>query len=913
MPTRDDFDQLLGRASFALKEMERGSRILLRQVEQKFDIERESTRKSGLVGESKIHQENYQTAVSLSQALVKGFPNPPEIPELLDVAELLWLGFARHHITGQGSGKAESIEVPFLVPFLGKGHLLVSGSVEDQRPLVQRVLLEAFRQVGLGELKVHLYDPKISGILGPFLKLNEELMGTFETASDRAGLETMFKDIRDDLEKTAGMIGDKDRTLSDHRRDTGFPEGTYRLLVIPEPPTEPTDDLTELFFRIASAGPRLGLAVILGGGSESSWIGRFDKKTLGVHVTTLAANRKMLTSGDIPNVRLTMEPMTESEVSRRLDNLIGSVRESSLPSIPFGELESGTPVWEGSSADGLEFAIGKAGTRVTSLRLGDSREQRHNILVTGAVGQGKSNLLQVIIHSLALRYSPQELTFYLLDFKEGVSFFPLAPSEASPDYLPHASVIALESEREFGLSVLKSLEGEFRRRAKLFRPHGDNILKYRTAQPDNPIPRIVVVIDEFHLLFEPMDETAEEAAEMLERVARLGRSYGVHLILASQTISGISALMSRESGIFSQFPTRLALKNSASESQATFQPGNDAAALLKFRGEAVVNLDYGMVDSNSTSLVAAAEDSELASIRKQWWLEAKNTHGPPRVFDGGQAVSVSRFEKDWNRITQHLSRGTSPSIILGEQIDISATPMSMVLEAEAGRNLAVIGSGVDPDAGQAGSGDLAIGVLQCAATSLAYQFEPGAAEFVSLDCLNDFAREANGYHLWLHFMKSRGFPVQTVEKADVAHYLSDFVENRLGKLGGAPRPLFILGFGLDRVPGMAESENYADTPAECLQKILKTGPPQSIHTLASWSSASALQDQLGFSAPSFLEGLLFLRTDRSSVQDFLGPFINWSVRPNRGLFADRTQLARPVTIKPCRPFHQSDFDSLLKN
>jgi hypothetical protein len=78
--------------------------------------------------------------------------------------------------------------------------------------------------------------------------------------------------------------------------------------------------------------------------------------------------------------------------------------------------------------------------------LGDERGQRHNMLVTGAVGQGESNFLKVFVHSLATRYSPQEVSLYLLDLKEGVTFYPLASTSDSVDWLPQAAVIGLESD-----------------------------------------------------------------------------------------------------------------------------------------------------------------------------------------------------------------------------------------------------------------------------------------------------------------------------------------------------------------------------------------------------------------------------------------------------------------------------------
>src|SRR5205085_5992783 len=87
-------------------------------------------------------------------------------------------------------------------------------------------------------------------------------------------------------------------------------------------------------------------------------------------------------------------------------------------------------------------------------------------LVIGRPGSGKSTLLHSLITNLCLTYSPDELELYLLDMKQ-VEFKDYAEQE-----LPHGRVIAIQSEREFGLSVLRGIEAEMKRRSDLFRDLG---------------------------------------------------------------------------------------------------------------------------------------------------------------------------------------------------------------------------------------------------------------------------------------------------------------------------------------------------------------------------------------------------------------------------------------------------------
>ena len=140
-------------------------------------------------------------------------------------------------------------------------------------------------------------------------------------------------------------------------------------------------------------------------------------------------------------------------------------------------------------------------------------------------------MLHALITNLALNYSPDEIELYLIDFKKGVEFKVYATHE-----LPHASVVAIESEREFGISVLQRLDAEMRLRADRFRDAGVQDLNgYRNAPGTPPLPRILLIVDEFQEFFVEDDKLAQEAALLLDRLVRQGRAFGVHVHLGSQS------------------------------------------------------------------------------------------------------------------------------------------------------------------------------------------------------------------------------------------------------------------------------------------------------------------------------------------------------------------------------------------
>ena len=176
--------------------------------------------------------------------------------------------------------------------------------------------------------------------------------------------------------------------------------------------------------------------------------------------------------------------------------------------------------------------LGRSGaTRLQSLKLGRGTSQ--HVLIAGKTGSGKSTLLHALITNSALRYSPDEVELYLVDFKQGVEFKTYATHS-----LPHARVVAIESDREFGVSVLGRLDAELRVRADRFRDLGvQDLAGFRQAAPASRCPRILLIVDEFQEFFVEDDKISQEAALLLDRLVRQGRAFGIHILLGSQTLA----------------------------------------------------------------------------------------------------------------------------------------------------------------------------------------------------------------------------------------------------------------------------------------------------------------------------------------------------------------------------------------
>jgi DNA segregation ATPase FtsK/SpoIIIE-like protein len=241
--------------------------------------------------------------------------------------------------------------------------------------------------------------------------------------------------------------------------------------------------------------------------------------------------------------------------------------------------------------------------------------------------------LHALITNAALHYSPDQVEFYLIDFKKGVEFKTYATHR-----LPHARVIAIESEREFGLSVLERLDGELRRRGELYRVAGvQDLAGYRAARPGEPMPRVLLVIDEFQELFIEDDKLSQDAALLLDRLVRQGRAFGIHVILGSQTLSGAYSLARSTMG---QMAIRVALQCSEADAHVILSDErNMAARYLSRPGEAIYNDQNGLLAGNQPFQVVWLSESKRVEYLRQVedFAAAQGMHTPPAiVFEGDQ-------------------------------------------------------------------------------------------------------------------------------------------------------------------------------------------------------------------------------------------------------------------------------------
>ncbi|WP_164499530.1 FtsK/SpoIIIE domain-containing protein [Helicobacter pylori] len=230
-------------------------------------------------------------------------------------------------------------------------------------------------------------------------------------------------------------------------------------------------------------------------------------------------------------------------------------------------------------------------------------EQNHTLICDHS-GSGKSNFLHVLIQNLAFYYAPNEIQLFLLDYKEGVEF----NAYVADTPLEHARLVSVASSVGFGVSFLSWLCDEIKKRAELFKQF--NVKDLSDYRKHDEMPRLIVVIDEFQVLFSDNSTKGKESVERsLNTLLKKGRSYGVHLILATQTMRGTEI----DSSFKAQIANRIALPMDAEDSTKILD--DDAACEIQ-KPEGIFNNNGGNRKYHTKMSIPKAPDDFKSFLTK---------------------------------------------------------------------------------------------------------------------------------------------------------------------------------------------------------------------------------------------------------------------------------------------------------
>lgn len=751
---------------------------------------------------------------------------------------------------------------PVIVPFIGVGHIAIDRDARDPavagllRSLVTRLLAS----YPTGMLRILAVDGGALGApLAPFRALVPAgLMNEPVTELDE------FRNVLDEAEEQvrrvqSGALSDPDVIVivsaalppgcgrGEHARLAALahagPAGRVHMLLAGYPPT--TSSSWEKL-------PALELTTTL----------KADQGARGHFHVSDPARETFGAEGRGLNTPVSLDPAPAGDLIEELCRKLAAQAESDS-ALEFDDLVP-EKLWAESSVDGLRTVIGRIGRGDAVLALDDATP---HWLVGGRTGSGKTVFLLDMLYGLTARYSPDELALYLLDFKEGVSFTEFIPTDRDPTWVPHARAVGVESDREYGLAVLTELVREMSRRAAAMKQAGvTNLAQLRSSRGDIALPRILTVIDEFHVLLQGNDETAKKAVALLEEVARKGRSYGIHLILASQSISGIEALYTKGRSVFGQFGMRIALAGGG----GILDSLNQAADSLPM-GQVILNNAAGIESGNRRARFPDADSGSIHMLRHRMWQMRTPGSSPPAMFIGYAEYTMDD-EKDPVVIPPSRRR---KSAVVGRKVNIALSTAVFPLDPSPGKNFAVLGTSlVGADA------------LKSIAIGLSRQHDPGTATFYLISLVSTTEDEVDEL---AERLKSEGQVAEVVELSEyqtTLQYLNQLPPCERG------HGTYVLGFGADAASSILKQKvkSASRSGIEEFRTLLRDGPAKGIHFFGWWRGVRRLIDDLGLHGKEDISGVLALNVRGNEVGLLIGQAtLQWNPRHNRALLIDRQE------------------------
>ncbi|SIO05671.1 FtsK/SpoIIIE family protein [Singulisphaera sp. GP187] len=735
--------------------------------------------------------------------------------------------------------------LPALLPFPVEGSILLkvhdSGKAEAARVL-QAMMLRYLTSLPAGKVRFTIIDPVGLGEnYAAFMHLGDyhELLVNSRIWTETPHIEQRLADLQAHMENVIQKyLRNEFKTIEEYNVHAGEVAEPFRVLVVANFPANFNESAARRLMSIASSGARCGVYTLISVDIKQALPSGCQLKDLESLCMNLnwREGRLQWKDPEFAKFPLKLDAPPDPETFTKLLHVVGDrARDANRVEVPF-EFIAPSPeeYWTSSSAKGIDVPLGRAGaTKLQHLRLGRGTSQ--HVLIAGKTGSGKSTLLHALITNAALRYSPDELELYLIDFKKGVEFKVYATLQ-----LPHARVIAVESEREFGLSVLQRLDGELKLRGDQFRDLGVQDLNgYRQVAGQPPLPRILFIVDEFQEFFVEDDKIAQDTALLLDRLVRQGRAFGIHVHLGSQTLGGAFSLARSTLG---QMAVRIALQCSESDAHLILSDDNSAARLLTRPGEAIYNDANGMVEGNNFFQVVWLPDERREEYLKTIKKLADDQNRPPAaqiVFEGN-LPAVAAQNHLLGRLLQAPAWPEPPKADfawLGDAIAIK-DPTAAVFRPQSGSNLLIVGQN---DAA-------ALGMISTAMISLAAQHAPadgdgGGGQGVQFYLFDGTPADSRNAGLLGRLDGVFPHAVRDVAWRDMSAVIGELaaeVERRQKEAGEAPG-LYLIVNDLQRFRDLRKGEDdfgfsrygeeKATPPSKLFVNILRDGPPVGVHTI----------------------------------------------------------------------------------
>lgn len=761
------------------------------------------------------------------------------------------------------------LPAPLCLVFPSQGSLVLETANAGHDAAVgalNNVILRLLSTAPPGRLNFTIIDPvglgqNFAGVM--HLADYEEQLINNRIWTQSPQIEQKLADLNEHMEKVIQMyLRNEYQTIADYNEQAGVIAEKYHFLVVADFPVNFSEVAAKRLLSIAASGARCGVYLLLHwdhrqplpqdfipdelrkssvclAGQASSLSP--DRNTLAGQASSpavagaasLSAARFTLAEKSLPGTALILDAPPGQEFAIQFIHNVGRYsRDSSRVEVPFSQVAPPEPeLWSEETTSELRVPIGRTGaTKLQYLAIG--KGTRQHALIAGKTGSGKSTLFHIVITNLALWCSPEQVEFYLVDFKKGVEFKCYAARR-----LPHARVVAIESDREFGLSVLQRVDDELKRRGDLFRALGvQDLAGYKKAGGAEAVPRSLLIIDEFQEFFVEDDSISQAASMLLDRIVRQGRAFGIHVLLGSQTLGGAYTVARTTLG---QMVIRIALQCNEADAYLIMDDNNPAPRLLSRPGEGIYNDMAGALEGNSPFQAVWLPDD----VRDTWLHKVRvradqngSTYPGPIVFEGNAPADVQD-----NQVLEALLQAKSVQrppagrIWLGAPNSIKG-PTEAVFHRQTGNNLLIVGQ----------RDEAILAIFSVALVSLAAQYPIGAARFILCDSTPPGSPQREFLERTLQAVRHK---ITVLRQADLTETLKDLSDEMKRRAEAADPdtapPVFFFIHGLQRFSKLRYDDELSfavsdpdapPNPAVLLNDLLREGTRLGFHIIANCDS-----------------------------------------------------------------------------
>lgn len=878
----------------------------------------------------------YQQEIRSSRFNAANYECPSEIPDYIMLGEI---GFVIPNRSQDDMSVVQAVElqtadvgtkhsgeyvvqIPYAQRLSDGISLLMRYSPSDRshaQGLIQPLLLKLFMSFPAGKLEATMIDPlELGASFSDIPKLAEgpnsaRIIDT-KIWSKEKDIEDAIATLRQRLENmTQAYGGDQISRLK---------KEVVRALAITDFPVGFSDTALKDLHAIVRNSASLGVCVLICANDEELEKLKERNGTLVAEIaqsvieTQISGERLMLVGESSERVFLQLDEMEDvlKNKSRIITTISGAIEHAQLKVEHFDSMYRDdiydSNNWFTGNHDEIAIPIGiKGANTIVKMVLGrGGGSTEHHALIAGQTGAGKSTLLHTLIMSTLISYSPDEVQMYLLDFKEGVEF-----SAYTRYRLPSLRAVAINSEREFGLTVLKELCTELETRTKHFTRHGASDINSYGKLSDVPtVPKLLLIFDEVQELFRnkgESDSISSECLSCLNKLVMQGRAMGIHVILACQDFRNCAGL----EAYFSQMAIRIAVKGSEEGAASILNADNDGIRTLQNQpaGAAIYNGGGGVESANNFFQVSYINEDERLELLARLDTYFADLEVAPLYEDQQTRILLTNAEDNihncFNKLILEGASSIEPlgtakdgyGLLLGQGFGKKSIFMPE-LRAKDRDNLLIVSK----------DERMALSLFELSAMSVLYEeLHTDADKANALVYIIDlFADELSDGECDFDFLEAQ-FPQQVrVEKVGGAEKLIATLYETVVKRSEGTYPsterIFLLFFGINRarrlrIGGMYEEDRDGElSPIEMLQRIIVKGPKYGVNSIVWGENIRSIGLMLGDRYDAMFDKRIAYGLDEDSMDILVAESEAKALRGKTAVYMDIAQDVKNTHFRP---------------